>query len=253
MMSPASRTTTYIQTTPERLWDALTNPRITSQYFFRMAVESDWTPDSPVIYRGSDGEVGADGRVLIAEPPRRLVTTFALRFSPQVSGDRPSRLSWEIAPMGEVCKLTVTHDDADEGTMSARLIGARMPAVLNNLKLLLEVGRVYSVQITFDCADPERLAQFWAPALGYMPAGAGDGWAAVTDPNGVRPRLLFLRVPEGKSVKNRVHLDVNVIGDLEAEEERLIAIGAHRLRSVEEHGERWIVMADPEGNEFCIQ
>lgn len=253
MTSPVSSATIYIRATPEQLWEALTDPRITSRYFFRMAVESDWAPDAPVVYRGSDGDVGAEGRVLAYEPPRRLATTFALRFSPQVSEDPPSRLSWEIRQVDEVCKLTVTHDEHDGETMTAQLMRSRLPTVLNNLRLLVEVGRIYTIQITFDCAEPERLVRFWAPALGYIPAGGGEGWAAVTDPHGVRPRLLFLRVPEGKTVKNRVHLDVNVVGELEAEEARLLALGAHRLRRVDEQGERWIVMSDPEGNEFCIQ
>jgi uncharacterized protein YndB with AHSA1/START domain len=253
MQSPASSTATYIHATPEQLWDALTNPQLTSRYFFRMAVQSDWSPDAPVTYRGDDGDVGAEGRVIVADAPRRLTLSFALRFSPQVSGDRPSRLNWQIEPMGEVCKLTVTHDDAEHGTVTAQLMRARMPAVLNNLKLLLEVGTLCTVQITFDCAEPERLASFWAQALGFTPAGTGDGWAAVADPHGVRPRLLFLRVPERKTVKNRVHLDVNVVGDLEAEAARLVALGAHQLRRVDEQGQRWTVMSDPEGNEFCIQ
>jgi predicted enzyme related to lactoylglutathione lyase len=80
--------------------------------------------------------------------------------------------------------------------------------------------------------------------------GAGDGWAGLHDARGTGPRLLFLRVPEPRSVKNRVHLDINVV-DREAEAERLIALGAQRLRTMTE-GQGWIVMADPEGNEFCI-
>ncbi len=140
------------------------------------------------------------------------------------------------------------------------------------------------VQITFDCADPARLAAFWAEALGYRlqdpPPGFGS-WdqalaamgvppenrndaSAVTDPAGAGPRLFFQRVPEGKQAKNRVHLDVRaapgLAGDarmaaLEAEAGRLISHGATRLRRNEpapplDAGN--IVMADPEGNEFCL-
>ena len=138
-------------------------------------------------------------------------------------------------------------------------------------------------QVTFDCADPRRMAEFWAEALGYKKQDPPEGWDswetwasdqgipeeqfgamdAVVDPEGRRPRLLFQRVPEPKSVKNRVHLDLNVgvpRDDPEssrtrvvATSERLVALGATKLREAEERGEFWIVMQDVEGNEFCLQ
>jgi catechol 2,3-dioxygenase-like lactoylglutathione lyase family enzyme len=140
------------------------------------------------------------------------------------------------------------------------------------------------VQITLDCADPAGLAAFWAEALGYRlqdPPGGFDSWeqaldamgvppesrndaSAVVDPAGAGPRLFFQRVPEPKQVKNRVHLDVRAApelqGDvrmaaLEAEAERLISHGATRLKRYEPApplGAGHIVMADPEGNEFCL-
>ena len=115
------------------------------------------------------------------------------------------------------------------------------------------------VQVVFDCAQPEALAVFWAEALGYIVQEQGAEWegrgAAIIDPDGVGPRVWFQRVPEGKVVKNRVHLDVNVGQDeIEVAAFRLEALGASRLTGVlEEDGERLIVMADPEGNEFCLQ
>jgi catechol 2,3-dioxygenase-like lactoylglutathione lyase family enzyme len=140
------------------------------------------------------------------------------------------------------------------------------------------------VQITFDCADPAGLAAFWAEALGYHlqdPPEGFESWeqaleamgvppesrndaSAVLDPDGSRPRLFFQRVPERKQVKNRVHLDVRAApgleGDarmaaLEAEAERLVSLGATRLQRYEPApplGAGHIVMADPEGNEFCL-
>ena len=140
------------------------------------------------------------------------------------------------------------------------------------------------VQITFDCADPAELAAFWAEALGYHlqdPPEGFESWeealeamgvppesrndaSAVLDPDGSRPRLFFQRVPERKQVKNRVHLDVRAApgleGDarmtaLEAEAERLVSLGATRLERYEPApplGAGHIVMADPEGNEFCL-
>ncbi|WP_433424258.1 VOC family protein [Microtetraspora malaysiensis] len=140
------------------------------------------------------------------------------------------------------------------------------------------------VQITFDCADPAGLAAFWAEALGYRlqdPPEGFESWeqamdamglpperrndaSAVVDPEGSGPRLFFQRVPEGKQAKNRVHLDVRaapgLVGDarmaaLEAEAERLVSHGATRLQRHEPApplGAGYIVMADPEGNEFCL-
>lgn len=140
------------------------------------------------------------------------------------------------------------------------------------------------VQITLDCADPAALAVFWAEALGYRlqdpPTGfetweqALDAWgvpperrndaSAVVDPAGAGPRVFFQRIPEGKQVKNRVHLDLRaapgLTGDermatLEAEADRLTGHGATRLLRVEPEPPLVggnIVMADPEGNEFCL-
>jgi catechol 2,3-dioxygenase-like lactoylglutathione lyase family enzyme len=140
------------------------------------------------------------------------------------------------------------------------------------------------VQITFDCADPAALAAFWAEALGYRVQGPPPGFesweqaldafgvpperrndaSAVVDPDGNGPRLFFQRVPEGKQAKNRVHLDVRAApgleGDarmaaLESEAERLLSHGATRLERHEPApplAGGHIVMADPEGNEFCL-
>jgi Glyoxalase-like domain len=140
------------------------------------------------------------------------------------------------------------------------------------------------VQITFDCADPDRLAHFWADLLGYEldpPPPGYDSWedwlreqgvpesdwntaSAVSDPEGRGPRLFLQRVPEEKQVKNRVHLDVNVGGprgtppderraNVDAAVERAVGLGATTVRLVEERGERHYVMQDIEGNEFCLQ
>ena len=140
------------------------------------------------------------------------------------------------------------------------------------------------IQVVFDCADPDSLAGFWAEALGYKkqppPEGyeSWDRWleahgyaeeerdaaSAIIDPDGAGPRIYFQRVPEPKTAKNRVHLDVNAGGPrgtppderrkkVDAEVERLAGIGATEVRRAGEHGEYWVVMLDPEGNEFCLQ
>jgi hypothetical protein len=138
-------------------------------------------------------------------------------------------------------------------------------------------------QVTFDSADPAAHSAFWAEALHYIleppPPGFGswddalDAWgvpaqrrnsrSALVDPDGDAPRLFFQQVPEGKTAKNRVHLDLRVApgldGDarmtaLDAECARLVALGAARIERVTsgEFGESFIVMHDPEGNEFCL-
>jgi hypothetical protein len=134
-------------------------------------------------------------------------------------------------------------------------------------------------QITFDCDDPHAVCAFWAETLGYdvdqneemikqlLAEGVAsdddvmtlDGqlvWAdgaACADPEGGRPRMYFQRVPEKRAVKNRVHLDLRVPpAEREAEVSRLIGLGASRLGEGQQGPHSWIVMADPEGNEFCV-
>ncbi|MCB7135832.1 VOC family protein [Cellulosimicrobium marinum] len=139
---------------------------------------------------------------------------------------------------------------------------------------------VKQVQVTFDCAEPVRVARFWCDVLGYevpvpegfgswdafdaaQPAGEQGSWCVAQDPTGAGPRFFFQRVPEGKVAKNRVHVDVRagagLVGDerlatLRAESARLVAPGATELRVMEADGEEesCIVMQDVEGNEFCL-
>ena len=125
---------------------------------------------------------------------------------------------------------------------------------------------VKQFQVTFDCAEPQRVARFWCEVLGYVvppPSEGQDSWSACVDPSGVGPRLYFQRVPEGKVVKNRLHLDVRVgtglvgeerLATLEAECARLVALGAVRVQLLvaDEENESCMVMQDIEGNEFCL-
>ena len=107
--------------------------------------------------------------------------------------------------------------------------------------------------IVLDCADPPALAGFWAQALGYRIGPFEPPYVVMRPEQGAGPKLVLQRVPERKRVKNRMHLDLWV-RDIEAEAERLVGLGGRRLSAepVQELGERWIVMADPEGNEFCV-
>jgi catechol 2,3-dioxygenase-like lactoylglutathione lyase family enzyme len=106
--------------------------------------------------------------------------------------------------------------------------------------------------LTIDCADPRRLTEFWTRALGYELRDATDREAEIVDPAGRGWPLLFLVVPEGKSVKNRVHLDLRPPASMQAEVDRLVGAGASVFRRVDEDGSFWTVMRDPEGNEFCV-
>ncbi len=125
------------------------------------------------------------------------------------------------------------------------------------------------LQITVDSRDPNRLAAFWAVALGYvlqpprpgylMGASGEEQYCAIVDPAGIGPRLLFQRVPESKTVKNRVHLDVNAghgatdrRAAVRAHCTQLVAAGATVQREMQEETGWWMVLADPEGNEFCV-
>jgi len=124
---------------------------------------------------------------------------------------------------------------------------------------------VKQVQVTFDCGVPARVARFWAETLGYEAEYDDDpgGSAAAQDPTAAGPRLYFQPVPEGKVVKNRLHLDVRVatglvgeerVAALEAECARLVALGGTRVRLLlaDEENESCLVMQDVEGNEFCL-
>ena len=105
--------------------------------------------------------------------------------------------------------------------------------------------------VSFDCADPRRLADFWCIALGYEALDVDDEEAFIGPGGGARG-LYFQRVPEGKVVKNRVHLDLRPPRSMADEVERLRNAGATDQRFVEEEGSFWTIMLDPEGNEFCV-
>jgi hypothetical protein len=139
------------------------------------------------------------------------------------------------------------------------------------------------LQVVFDAADPPKLAAFWGEAIGYVEEDPPDGfesweaWAVANDlpredwdrydsrvdPDGAGPRLFFQRVPEPKTAKNRVHLDLDVSGGrgtpiedrrrrVADAVERAVTAGATRVKAYDEAGQHWVVLQDPEGNEFCL-
>jgi catechol 2,3-dioxygenase-like lactoylglutathione lyase family enzyme len=106
--------------------------------------------------------------------------------------------------------------------------------------------------LTFDCADARRMVDFWSAALGYELDDIDEDGAYLIDPSGGGWALFFQPVPEGKTVKNRLHLDLRPPDSMAKEVERVKGLGATEFRYVEEGGSFWTVMLDPEGNEFCV-
>jgi hypothetical protein len=173
-----------------------------------------------------------------------------------------------------------TDKGAGDGSTQTRG-GEEVPQSHADSRVGGDTGASAAFQVTFDAKDPEQLASFWASALGYQTAPAPEGfdswpsfldsvgvpedkrdsaWALV-DPQGVKPRLFFQKVPEDKTAKNRVHLDIHATlgmdpGEVDERREeavgRLESLGATRHDQHSEMGVTWVVMTDPEGNEFCV-
>jgi uncharacterized protein YndB with AHSA1/START domain len=129
----------YIKTTPERLWEAITDAELRGKYNFGAQQVSDWTAGSRYEMRhpGADLLLG-EGENLEVDPPRRLVQSFTALWSEDVKSEGSSRVTWEIEPVGDSCRLTVTHDQLREGAHD-ELYGG-WPMILSGLKTLLETG-----------------------------------------------------------------------------------------------------------------
>ena len=130
----------YIKTTPERLWEAITDPELRAKYSFGVETRSDWTPGSS--YKSSvPGVIDiAAGENLEVDPPRKLVQSFNALWSDEVRNEGSSRVTWEIEPVGDSCRLLVTHDQLREGA-NDELYGG-WPMILSGLKTLLETGEL---------------------------------------------------------------------------------------------------------------
>jgi uncharacterized protein YndB with AHSA1/START domain len=149
----------YIKTTPERLWEAITNEEMRQRYSFGVGVRSDWTPGSH--YEGFHPGAGiaiAEGENLEVDPPRRLVQSFNALWSDEVKGEGTSRVTWEIEQVEDSCRLTVTHDQLREGA-NEELFGG-WPMILSGLKTLLETGEKLTTpgSLQYEQATPETAA-----------------------------------------------------------------------------------------------
>jgi uncharacterized protein YndB with AHSA1/START domain len=135
----------YIKTSPERLWQAITDPEMRRKYTFGVGVYSDWQPGSSYIGRATDVTIApkmpiVEGENLEVDPPRRLVQSFRALWSDEVKAEGTSRVTWEIEPVGDSCRLTVIHDQLRDGA-NDELYGG-WPMVLSGLKTLLETGEL---------------------------------------------------------------------------------------------------------------
>jgi uncharacterized protein YndB with AHSA1/START domain/DNA-binding transcriptional ArsR family regulator len=131
----------YIRTTPERLWEAITDSETRTKFQFGNRITSDWTAGShfEMTHPGAPGPLG-EGENLEVDPPHRLVQSMVALWSDDVKGEGTSRVTWEIEPVGDSCRLTVTHDQLREGA-NPELYGG-WPMILSGLKTWLETGEV---------------------------------------------------------------------------------------------------------------
>jgi len=148
----------YIKTTPERLWQAITDPELRSKYSFGVGVYSDWKPGAPYHARTTDLTISpgveiANGENVEVEPPRRLVQSFRAQWSDEVKREGESRVTWEIERVGDSCRLTVTHDQLRAGA-NAQLYGG-WPMVLSGLKTWLETGEMLTTPGAIEYLKPE--------------------------------------------------------------------------------------------------
>jgi uncharacterized protein YndB with AHSA1/START domain len=139
-MSPRHVYEIYIRTTPEKLWQAITDPSFVRRYFYEQTVESNWKKGAAYTHRAPDGTLRIEGKIVEIDPPRKLVQTFACPAKEETRSDRPSRVTWLIEKMGDVCKLTLVHDDFDGETATFKSVGSGWNPILSGLKTLLETG-----------------------------------------------------------------------------------------------------------------
>lgn len=140
MDNPKTVYISYIETTPEKLWDALTEGEFTRKYWGGRRIQSDWRVGSSVKHIREDGGIDWQGEVLKSERPRLLSYSFHMHISDRHRGEQPSRVTFEIEPMGAVVKLTLSHDGFVSAGATFETTHHGWPAILSSLKSLLETG-----------------------------------------------------------------------------------------------------------------
>ena len=133
---------TYIRTTPERLWEALTSSEFMKQYWFGMHCESQWTAGSSWKLVSGDGRIFDAGEIVEAEPPRRLVIHWQHQNRPELKAEGESRCTMELEPIGNAVKLSITHTIGRKPSKLIEAVSGGWPKILANLKSLLETGAI---------------------------------------------------------------------------------------------------------------
>ena len=140
MTAPENIYEIEIAATPERVWDAITDPQQTRKYFYGALSISDWQVGSRWTSESEEGEVYLDGEILEIDPPRRLVHTLHVVPEPTAASEAPSKVEWQITPVGDKCRLTMVHTGRGPATME--YTGSGWNTILAGLKELLETGSV---------------------------------------------------------------------------------------------------------------
>ena len=134
--------TTYIRTTPERLWSALTDPEQMKEYWLGMHLKTDWTPGAEWQMLFPDGRVADTGEILELDPPRRIVLRWRNEFRPELKAEGFALCTMELAPLGAAVKLTITHTIERVDSKFIQAVSGGWPKILSNLKSMLETGQV---------------------------------------------------------------------------------------------------------------
>jgi len=133
---------TFIRTTPEKLWKALTSPEFTTQYWFGMRQETDWMVGASWQLVFADGRVADTGEIVEVDPPKRLVLRWRNEFKPEMKSEGYSRCTVELEPMQDVVKLTILHEMDRAGSKFIEAVSFGWPRILSNLKSFLETGHI---------------------------------------------------------------------------------------------------------------
>ena len=140
---------TFIRTSPEKLWDALTKPEFTRKYWFGSTQDSTWEPGSSWQLKAPDGRLTDSGKVLEIDKPRRLVLSWQHQMMPDMKAEGESRATYELEPQGDVVKLTVTHEIGKKDSKLIKGVSGGWPIILASLKSLLETGESIERTRTF--------------------------------------------------------------------------------------------------------
>jgi uncharacterized protein YndB with AHSA1/START domain len=133
---------TYIRTTPEKLWSALTDPEFMKQYWFGNHCESEWTPGSSWTMFYPDGQLCDSGEIVEADPPRRLIIRWQNQNKPELKAEGDSFCTIELEPSGTAVKLSITHTIGRDPSKLIDAVSGGWPKVVSNLKSLLEIGSI---------------------------------------------------------------------------------------------------------------